>query len=206
MSSDQKRVLTRRAFATGMTGSLAVAGIADPAAAVARAVVSGLGDADLRDAALRGLARAGDLGDPVLSARAEAALARLEGSDPEGAILVRVYRVYDVESAAYRYGNVDDDPAAAHDLATLHGAVQDCRAVSFRYTDLEGEVTDRTVLPLALVHPPQGIKLLAWCEKRQDIRQFFVRTLSGLTLQTANFGDRRMALLRQLADSAALRA
>jgi predicted DNA-binding transcriptional regulator YafY len=24
------------------------------------------------------------------------------------------------------------------------------------------------VLPLALVHPPQGVKLLAWCQERED--------------------------------------
>ncbi len=219
MSADSEFALSRRAFATGLTGSLAALGMADAAAAAGLRDAAGpadlrdadlrdadLRDADLRDAALRGLARAGDLGDPVLAARADAVLAELAGSDPEGALLVRVYRAYDGASAASRYGSPGDDRASATDLAALHAAVRDCRAVSFRYTDLEGEVTVRTVLPLALVHPPQGIKLLAWCEKRQDIRQFFVRALGGLTPEAAEFRDRRLALLRRLAESAAARA
>jgi predicted DNA-binding transcriptional regulator YafY len=208
VSSDNNTFLTRRAFATGMTGSLAVLGIADSAPASARTVDVANAvpeDIDLRDAALRGLARAGDSGDPVLATRAEAALARLERSDPEGALLVRIYRAYDVASVAYRSGNLDDDPATADDLAALHMAVQDCCAVSFHYTDQEGTETDRTVLPLALVHPPQGIKLLAWCEKRQDVRQFFVRSVSELNVMAANFRDRRIDLLRHLADSATMR-
>lgn len=209
MSPDQTFALSRRAFATGMTGSLAVLSIGDPVAASALAAAPrymDMGDADMRDAALRGLARASDVGDPVLAAKAEAALARLESSDPEGALLVRVYRAYDVEAAIYRYGKLQDASASAPELTTLHSAVQECRAVSFRYTDLAGEVTMRTVLPLAIVHPPQGIKLLAWCEKRGDIRQFFVRALSELTIEAATFRDRRMPLLWQLADGAASRA
>jgi len=204
VSLDRKVALTRRAFATGMTGSLAALGIGDAAAAADRDDAPG--NADLRDAALRGLARAGDCGDPVLAGKADAVLARLESSDPEGAMLVRIYRLYDVASAAYSYSHAHADQVATPALAMLHEAVRDCRAVSFRYTDLEGEVTMRTVLPLALVHPPQGIKLLAWCEKRQDNRQFFVRALSNPMLQDTSFRDRRLPLLRQMAENATARA
>lgn len=89
---------TRRAFAAGMTGSLALlgAGAADAAPVTAADGVDGaLLRADLRDAALRGLARAGDSGDAVLAARAEATLLALEATDPEAALLVRLYRRYD---------------------------------------------------------------------------------------------------------------
>lgn len=204
MNSDPKVALTRRAFGAGMTGSLSLLGMTGPVSASESSGASN--DSIFRDAALRGLARAGDRGDPVLAAKAEAALVQLERRDPEGAMLVRIYRIYDAGSAVSRYGDTADDQVTADDLAALHEAVHDCRAVSFRYVDMEGNVTVRTVLPLALVHPPKGVKLLAWCEKRQDIRQFYVRSLTRLTLQPTHFSDRRMALLRQLADSAALRA
>ena len=72
--------------------------------------------------------------------------------------------------------------------------------VAFGYTDLSGQQTTRTVLPLALVHPPQGVKLLAWCEERGDFRQFFVRAMQGLTLGEGDFSGDRMALLRGLLD------
>lgn len=97
-------------------------------------------------------------------------------------------------------GRPDDDQMSADDLAALHEAVNECRAVSFSYTDMEGNMTLRTVLPLALVYPPQGVKLLAWFGKLQDFR-----TLAALALQPTRFSDRRIALLRQLADSATLR-
>ena len=198
IDSDRRLALTRRAFATGLTGSLAALGIGDAATAADRLHVPD--DADLRDATLRGLARTADLGDPVLAAKADAAIARLESSDPEGAMLVRVYRLHDVAAGAYAYyGRTNGDRAATADLAGLHAAVRDCRPVSFRYTALDGAATVRTVLPLALVHPPQGIKLLGRCETRQDFRQFFVRAIGDLTLQDGRFTVRRLSLLRQLA-------
>jgi hypothetical protein len=50
------------------------------------------------------------------------------------------------------------------------------------------------VLPLALVHPPQGVKLLAWCAERQDFRQFFVRAMENPTPQPGDFSENRMWL------------
>jgi predicted DNA-binding transcriptional regulator YafY len=72
--------------------------------------------------------------------------------------------------------------------------------VAFGYTDLVGNKTTRTVLPLTLVHPPQGVKLLAWCAERQDFRQFFVRSMQGPTPQPGDFRRDRMALLEGLLD------
>ncbi|HQS98166.1 MAG: hypothetical protein B7X90_17310 [Novosphingobium sp. 17-62-19] len=205
MRSDKHLALTRRAFATGLSGSLAALPATAHALADANQKVD-LNDPDMRDAALRGLARAGERGDPVLAAKAEATLARLQASDPEAAMLVQVYKAYDVDAAVHRYNTLGSDSAAAPALALLHSAIQHCRAVSFHYTDLEDQQTSRTALPLAIVHPAQGIKLLAWCEKRGDIRQFFVRSMGDLTVGTAGFGPQRLSLLQKLADSAALRA
>ncbi|WP_374643529.1 helix-turn-helix transcriptional regulator [Tabrizicola sp.] len=153
-------------------------------------------DPDLRDAALRGLALAGYRGDPVTAAAANAAIERLSRTDPEGALLARLYQMLDVRPA--QYWPQDVPKAAAADLATLHGAIRACQPVSFSYTDLSGNETARTVLPLVLVHPPQGVKLLAWCEEREDFRQFFVRAIRRLTPGAGNFGEDRLALLQGL--------
>lgn len=95
-------MLTRRALSSGTTGSLGLLGVAPPLAASER--TNAPGKAVLRDAALRGLARTHDLGDPVLAVKADAALTHLERSDPEGAMLVRIYRAYDMPSTVWRYG------------------------------------------------------------------------------------------------------
>ena len=196
MTPRQKLTLTRRAFAAAMTGTMAALGLAEGAAATG--VPDAAIDKDLRDAALRGLARAGDRGDTVLAARADAVLARLEATDPEASLLVQIYRRFDVASASYWYGDTNDNAPATSDLAVLHDAVHDCQPISFHYTDLQGEETARAVLPIVIVHPPQGVKLLAWCAMRRKCRQFFVRSMRDLNVEPGSFRADRLTLLREV--------
>lgn len=190
--------LTRRALGTRLAGAAAVIGFGNGASASGPANLAPLLDPDLRDAALRGLALAGYRGDPVTAAAANATLARLADTDPEAALLGRLYQMLDVRPAAYWPEDVPK--AAAADLAILHVAIRACQPVAFGYTDLSGIETTRTVLPLALVHPPQGVKLLAWCEEREDFRQFFVRAMQDLTPRPGDFSEDRLALLEGLLD------
>ncbi|MFV0300643.1 MAG: helix-turn-helix transcriptional regulator [Paracoccus sp. (in: a-proteobacteria)] len=196
--------LTRRALARRLAGAAAVIGIGHGAAARSVANPAPVLDPELRDAALRGLALAGYRGDPVTAAAANAALDRLTRTDPEAALLGRIYQMLDVRPAQYWPEDVPE--AAAADLAVLHAAIRACQPVAFGYTDLSGNETARTVLPLALVHPPQGVKLLAWCEDREGFRQFFVRAMTALTPLPGDFSADRMALLQGLLDKEAGRA
>jgi predicted DNA-binding transcriptional regulator YafY len=193
--------LTRRALARRLAGAAAVIGIGHGAAARSVATPASALDPELRDAALRGLALAGYRGDPVTAAAANAALERLAETDPEAALLGRIYQMLDVRPAQYWPEDVPE--AAAADLAVLHAAIRACQPVAFGYTDLSGNETARRVLPLALVHPPQGVKLLAWCEEREGFRQFFVRAMTALTPQPGDFSADRMALLQGLLDKEA---
>ena len=195
--------LTRRALATRLAGVAAAIGFGQSAAANAAAQPASPLDPELRDAALRGLALASHRGDPVAAATAEATLARLAETDPEAALLGSIYQLLDVRPAAYWHDDLPE--AATEDLATLHGAIRASQPVAFGYTDLSGQESTRTVLPLALVHPPQGVKLLAWCEERKDFRQFFVRAIKGLTLGVGDFSGDRLALLQGLLDKEAAR-
>ena len=171
----QPLTLTRRSLGTRLAGAAAAIGFGNGAAASTMATPAPVLDPDLRDAALRGLALAGYRGDPVTAAAANAAIERLSQTDPEGALLARLYQMLDVRPAQYWPEDVPD--AAAADLATLHAATRACQPVSFGYTDLSGNETARKVLPLALVHPPQGVKLLAWCEEREDFRRGMVNRI-----------------------------
>lgn len=200
----QPLTLTRRALGTRIAGAAAAIGFGNGAAASTMANPAPVLDPDLRDAALRGLALAGHRGDPVTAAAADAAIERLSQTDPEGAILARLYQLLDVRPA--QYWPEDMPEAAAADLAMLHAAIRTRQPVAFGYTDLSGNETARTVLPLALVHPPQGVKLLAWCEEREDFRQFFVRAMRWLTPQAGDFSSDRLALLQGLLDKETGRA
>ena len=192
------QTLTRRALGTRFAGAAAAIGFGQGAAASGAANPMPVMDPDLRDAALRGLALAGYRGDPVTAAAANAALARLAETDPEAGLLGRIYQMLDVRPAAYWPDNTS--AAAVADLAILHAVTRASQPVAFGYSDLDGNKTTRIVLPLALVHPPQGVKLLAWCAERQDFRQFFVRSMQGLTRHPGDFSGDRMALLAGLLD------
>ncbi|MFE3836368.1 helix-turn-helix transcriptional regulator [Pseudogemmobacter sonorensis] len=200
----QSLTLTRRALGTRLAGAAAAISFGSGAAASTLANPVPLLDLDLRDAALRGLALAGHRGDPVVAAAANAAIERLSQTDPEGAILARLYQALDVRPAQYWPESVPE--AAEADLTALHAAIRACQPVSFGYTDLSGNETARRALPLALVHPPQGVKLLAWCEERNDFRQFFVRAIKGLTLCPGDFSEDRLALLEGLLEKETRRA
>lgn len=195
--------LTRRALGTRLAGVASAIGFGQSAATSVAALPASPLDPELRDAALRGLALASHRGDPVTAATAEATLARLAETDPEAALLGSIYQLLDVRPAAYWHDDLPE--AATEDLATLHGAIRASQPVAFGYTDLSGQESTRTVLPLALVHPPQGVKLLAWCEERKDFRQFFVRAIKGLTLGVGDFSGDRLALLQGLLDKEAAR-
>ncbi len=195
-TSSPTPTLTRRALGTRFAGAAAALGFGQGAAASVPATPMPVLDPDLRDAALRGLALAGYRGDPVTAAAANSALARLAETDPEAGLLGRIYQMLDVRPAVYW---PEDVPSAAEaDLAILHSAIRACQPVAFGYTDLDGNKTTRTVQPLVLVHPPQGVKLLAWCAEREDYRQFFVRAIHDIAPQQGDFSGDRMALLEGL--------
>lgn len=195
-TSSPTLTLTRRALGTRLAGAAAALGLGQGAATTVSAAPMPVLDPDLRDAALRGLALAGYRGDPVTAAAANAALARLSETDPEAGLLGRIYQMLDVRPATYW---PEDAPSAAEaDLAILHSAIRACQPVAFSYTDLDGNKTTRTVQPLVLVHPPQGVKLLAWCAERGDYRQFFVRAIHDIAPKHGDFSGDRMALLEGL--------
>ena len=186
-------MLTRRGLARGLAAGAALAGLA-PAAAAANPAP----DPVLRDAALRGLALASYRGDAVAAASAREAIARLAETDPEGALLARIYRAFDVRPAMLFRSDMPQAAPAA--LALLHAAIDATQPVFFGYCDLSGRRSERAVLPLVLVHPEQGVKLLAWCEAAQGYRQFFVRAMHDLSPRPGSFADHRLALLRGLAE------
>lgn len=187
-------MVTRRALATRLAAGVAAVGLGATRATADAARP----DPVLRDAMLRGLSLADRRGDPAGAAAARSALDRLAASDPEGALLCRIYRRLDDRPSASWC--LDSPDAAEADLATLHASIDDCAPVRFGYTDLSERQSVRTVLPLALVHPPQGVKLLAWCQEASGYRQFFVRAMRDLTRQPGDFTQERLTLLQGLLD------
>ncbi len=64
-----------------------------------------------------------------------------------------------------------DDVRSAH-LETVRGAIQSSRYLDLVYESADGDVSQRTILPLALIFFASATVAAAWCELREDFRHF----------------------------------
>ena len=69
-------------------------------------------------------------------------------------------------------------------------------ALVIRYTDKGGEVTERTIWPLAIVYFDNMLVVLAWCCLRENFRIFRAERIGRVEATTVSFRPRRVALLR----------
>jgi predicted DNA-binding transcriptional regulator YafY len=69
-------------------------------------------------------------------------------------------------------------------------------ALLIRYSDRGGEVTDRTIWPLAIVYFDNMLVVLAWCCLREDFRIFRTERIMAVNNAGTSFRPRRVALLR----------
>ena len=73
-------------------------------------------------------------------------------------------------NALYAWGGMAVPPAI--DLATVRQAIRDERKLHIDYRDEQGRATSRTIRPVALIYYSETANIVAWCELRQDIRNF----------------------------------
>ena len=74
-------------------------------------------------------------------------------------------------------------------LQTLRQAVHARRTLSFSYRDLAGQQSQRVVRPLGCFFWGRVWTLAAWCESRQDFRNFRVDCIEALELMPEAFRD-----------------
>lgn len=67
-------------------------------------------------------------------------------------------------------------------LADLRTAMRDNRAIRIGYTDARGEVSDRTIRPLGIFFWGAKATLGAWCELREDFRNFRLDRIENLEI------------------------
>ena len=71
-------------------------------------------------------------------------------------------------------------------------------------------MSERVILPLAVMYTQQTLTVLAWCNLRQAFRMFRLERIAALELAGSSFRPRRVTLLRdylaELKDRAAARA
>jgi len=120
--------------------------------------------------------------DPALAAQAEAALSKIL------AVLPSASRAA-AESLAVYAPPVGPDDATRARLETLRVAAEARRKLRMRYLDLKGELSERVVRPLGCFYWGEVWTLAAWCEARQNFRNFRVDRIEELQLLDERFRD-----------------
>ena len=87
---------------------------------------------------------------------------------------------------------------SANDLTVVREALTRRRKLRLTYAGVTGESTDRTVRPLGLFFWGRTWTLAAWCELRNDFRNFRVDRASGLVALDETFQDEAGKTLRDL--------
>lgn len=119
-----------------------------------------------------GLALVSRTGDPGLQRAAQSARDKIADVVPP--LLQRTIRHTELYVSAY--GIV---PPVTVDLQSLRTAIRSERKLQLVYADDKGQVSTRTVLPLAITYFVEVAVLAAWCELRADFRHFRVDRISA---------------------------
>jgi len=112
------------------------------------------------------------LRDAKLQQAAESVLAKLAVVVPEP---LQPHLV----SAPIYVSDGDALPVTGVDPAALRDAIHDARKVAITYIDERGQHTHRTIRPIAMAYYVDVTLLGAWCELRNDFRNFRVDRISN---------------------------
>lgn len=83
------------------------------------------------------------------------------------------------------------------DVAQVRSAIRDRRKMRIAYVDEKGGRTRRTVWPLAMAYYVDVTLIGAWCELRNDFRNFRVERIARSRVLAAHFQDHNGRLLAQ---------
>lgn len=120
--------------------------------------------------------------DPALAAGAEDALAKIL------AVLPAAERAA-AESLSVYAPSVGPDPQTRERLQRLRQATEQRIKLRLTYLDLKDDASVRTVRPLGCFYWGQVWTLAAWCESREDFRNFRVDRIQAIDVLDARFRD-----------------
>jgi len=131
-----------------------------------------------------------DRGDPGLVDGARNAMAKI------AAVLPPELR-RELEASALLVGAGMKRPHATTPPDQLREAIRAERRLRLAYRDPSGATTRRVVWPFALVYFEQSRVLSAWCELREDFRNFRADRIVEAETLAERYPRRRQALLRE---------
>lgn len=141
------------------------------------------------EALVLGLAEVRHMGDPALARAAAGVLAKVAATlrgEGEQQVIHAISMVY----------RPDARQAPAVDIGLIRAACWREQAVDVAYRDSGGAVTQRVILPLAIVYTQNMLTVMAWCTMRQAFRMFRADRITAARLSQDSFRPRRAVLLR----------
>ena len=145
---------------------------------------------DELEALLLGSRWVSERGDSALGEAARNALAKIAAVLP--ADLRR-----DIDASSLLIAPVAQTSAGDEEIAAIRKAIRSERKIAINYLDGKGLETKRTIWPFALGFFERVRIVAAWCELRQDLRNFRTDRISALHVEEARYPRRRYALLKE---------
>ena len=137
-----------------------------------------------------GLAQVKALGDPALAKSATSVLAKVAATLPDDGEQHLFHAISQVYRPNARH-------AVAADMDAIRAACWKEEALAISYADKGKIVSERTILPLAVMYTDRTLTVLAWCCLREDYRMFRTDRISALEKTGVSFRPRRAVLLRE---------
>jgi predicted DNA-binding transcriptional regulator YafY len=136
-----------------------------------------------------GLAEVKNMGDPALTKAAISVLAKVAATLPDD----REQHLFHAISQVY---HPDARYADTRNMDTIREACWKEEALAIGYADKGDAVSERTILPLAVMYTDKTLTVLAWCCLRNDYRMFRTDRIIELRIAGTSFRPKRAALLR----------
>ena len=102
-----------------------------------------------------------------------------------------------VDASTLMIGPVEPLAAGDTELTAIRNAIRAERKVAITYLDLSEQETRRTIWPFALGFFERVRVVAAWCELRNDFRNFRTDRITALGVDDQRYPRRRHALLKE---------
>lgn len=143
------------------------------------------------EALVLGVSWVADRADPALGSAAKNLVAKIK------AVLPGSLR-RELEATTLIAGPPSGRVPVAPDLSSgLRQAIRDERKMRIGYRDDQGRVTERTIWPFGLGYFESVLVVLAWCELRNDLRNFRADRLTSWAVLGDRAPESRSALLER---------
>ncbi len=130
----------------------------------------------------------GESADPRLAQAARDAMAKIAGVLPSDLRQL-------VESSSLVVGMTRRPPPDRIDVAALRRSIRAERKLAIAYRDGAGSATERLIWPFGLGYVDNSRMVMAWCELRNDFRNFRTDRIDRLEETAERFPRRRATLL-----------